>query len=154
MIWCIIGIGLFILAFVFNKLANICYNKYYDTGKDSYDTACDTLEGLGIGSFIISLLIIIGSLVLLILSHTYVAECEVQKAKDQHDAYITLLEENKDITVQNQLYKDIVAYNANIREKKYYNKSIWTNWFYCDGWDEIEEIEINNYNTQENDYEN
>lgn len=149
MIWCIIGVTLFILAFVFNKLGNICNDKYRDTGKYSYEKASDAFEGLCIGSFLISLIIIAVSSTLLAISHSYDAESEVQKAKDQHDVYVTLLEENKDITVQNQLYKDIVTYNADIRKKKHYSKSLWTNWFYAKGWDELEYIEINNYNTQE-----
>jgi hypothetical protein len=90
----------------------------------------------------------------LVISHTYAGKTEVQKAKDQHDAYVTLLEKNKDITIQNQLYKDIIEYNTTLRKKKHYSKSLWTNWFYAEGWDELEYIEINNCNTQENDYEN
>lgn len=79
------------------------------------------------------------------MSHTYAAKAEIQKAKDQHDAYIILLKENNNITVQNQLYKDIVEYNATLRKTKHYSKSLWTNWFYAEGWDELEYIEINNY---------
>lgn len=142
MIWCIIGVTLFILAFVFNKLGNICNDKYRDTEKNSYGEASDVFEVLCAGSLLISLIVIAISSTLLVMSHSYVAESEIQKAKEQHDAYVVLLEENKDITVQNQLYKDIVTYNAAIRKKKHYSKSLWTNWFYAKGWDEIEEIEI------------
>ena len=152
MIWCIIGITLFVLAFVLNKLDNICNDKYCDTGKYSYEKASDAFEGLCIGSFLISLIIIVVSSTLIVLSHSYAAKSEIQKAKDQHDAYVTLLEKNKDITVQNQLYKDIVVYNAYIRKNKHYSKSLWTNWFYAKGWDELEYIEINDY-TQEDIYE-
>lgn len=142
MIWCIIGVTLFILAFVFNKLGNICNDKYRDTEKNSYGEASDVFEGLCAGSLLISLIVITTSLTLLVMSHTYVAESEIQKAKDQHDAYVALLEENKYITFQNQLYKDIVEYNTTLRKKKHYSKSPWTNWFCAKGWDEIEEIEI------------
>lgn len=135
MIWCIIGITLFILAFVFNKLAVIC-------DKHSYVRATDVFEGLGIGSFFISLIVIAVSSIWLIVGHSYEGKSEIQKAKDRRDAYVTLLEENKDITVQNQLYKDIVEYNTTLRKKKHYSESPWTNWFYPDGWNEIEEIEI------------
>lgn len=135
MIWCIIGITLFILVFVFDKLAIIC-------DKHSYIRASDIFEGLEIGSFLISLIVIAVSSTLLVIPHTYVGKSAIQRAKDQHDAYIILLEENKDITVQNQLYKDIVEYNADLRRKKHYSKSLWTNWFYLDDWNEIEEIEI------------
>ena len=130
MIWCIIGITLFILAFVFNKLDNTYYTK------------TDIFEGLCIGSFFISFIVIAVSSIWLIVGHTYAEKVEIQKAKDQRDAYVTLLEENKDITVQNQLYKDIVEYNTTLRKKKHYSNSPWTNWFYPDGWDEIEYIEI------------
>ncbi len=142
MIWCIIGTTLFILAFVFNKLGNICNDKYRDTEKHSYGEASDVFEGLCAGSLLISLIIIAVSSTLLILSHSYVGKSAIQRAKDQHDVYIILLEENKDITIQNQLYKDIVEYNADLRRKKYCSKSLWTNWFYLDDWNEIEEIEI------------
>lgn len=130
MIWCIIGIILFVLAFVFNKLDNTYYIK------------TDVFEGLSIGSGLISLIIIAVTATLIVISNTYAGKNEVQKAKDQYDAYITLLEENKDITVQNQLYKDIVEYNTVLRQKKHYSKSLWTNWFYSDEWDELEYIEI------------
>lgn len=133
MIWCIIGVTLFILAFVFGKLDDIC------------NTETDVFEALCVGSLIISLIIIAISSVSIIMSHTYAAEAGIQKAKDQHDAYIMLLEENKDITVQNQLYKDIIEYNTTLRKTKHYRKSLWTNWFYAEGWDELEYIEINNY---------
>ena len=135
MIWCVVGITLFILAFVFDKLAVIC-------DKHSYIRASDVFEGLSIGSGLISLIIIAVTATLIILSHTYAEKSEIQKAKDQHDAYVMLLEENKGITVQNQLYKDIVEYNTTLRKKKHYSNSLWTNWFYPDGWNEIEEIEI------------
>ena len=147
MIWCIIGVTLFILAFVFNKLEDICNRKH------SYSKASDVFEWLCVGSLLISLIVIAISSTLLVMSHTYVAESEIQKAKEQHDAYVALLEENKDITVQNQLYKDIVEYNTNLRRKRHYSNSLWTNWFYAKGWNELEYIEINNYNTQENNYE-
>ena len=135
MIWCIIGITLFILTFVFNKLGVIC-------DKHSYIRASDVFEGLCIGSFLISLIVIAVSSALLVMPHTYAGKSAIQRAKDQHDAYIILLEENKDITMQNQLYKDIVDYNADLRRKKHCSKSLWTNWFYLDDWNEIEEIEI------------
>lgn len=130
MIWCIIGVTLFNLAFVFNKL------------DDTYSMKTDVFEGLCIGSFLISLVIIAVSSIWLIVGHTYAEKVEIQKAKDQRAAYVTLFEENKDITVQNQLYKDIVEYNTDLRKKKHYSNSLWTNWFYPDGWNEIEEIEI------------
>lgn len=130
MIWCIIGITLFILVFVFNKLDDI------------YGTKTEVFEGLCIGSLLISLIVIAVSSTLLVIPHTYTGKSAIQRAKDQHDAYIILLEENKDITIQNQLYKDIVDYNADLRRKKHCSKSLWTNWFYLDDWNEIEEIEI------------
>lgn len=129
MIWIITGITLFILAFVFNKF-------------DDYNVKTDAFEILFINSFFISLIIIGVSSICFVAGHSYVGKSELQKAKDQRDAYVTLLEENKDITVQNQLYKDIVEYNTTLRKKKHYSSSPWTNWFYPDGWDEIEYIEI------------
>lgn len=145
MIWCIIGITLFILAFVFNKLGNIYNNKYRNTKNDTCYKISSFFEGISIGSFLISLIIIAISSVSIIMSHSYAAKAGIQKAKDQHDAYIILLKENNNITVQNQLYKDIVEYNATLRKTKHYSKSLWTNWFYAEGWDELEYIEINNY---------
>lgn len=130
MIWCIIGITLFILAFVFNKLYNV------------YDYDVEIFEGLSIISFIISITIIAVTATLFVLSNSYAEKAEVQKFKDQHDAYVALLEENKDITVQNQLYKDIVEYNTTLRKKKHYSKSLWTNWFFSDGWNELEYIDL------------
>ena len=70
-----------------------------------------------------------------------------EKKKKKEDIpefrFITmLLKENKDVTVQNQLYKDIIKYNSKLRKNKHYSKSLWTNWFYPDGWDELEYIEI------------
>jgi hypothetical protein len=135
MIWCIIGITLFILAFIFTKLAVIC-------DKRSYIRASDIFEGLGVGSGLISLIIIAVTATLIVISHTYTGKSAIQRAKDQHDVYIILLEENKDITIQNQLYNDIVDYNADLRRKKHCSKSLWTNWFYLDDWNKIEEIEI------------
>ncbi len=147
MIWCIIGITLFVLTFVFNKLGNVCHDK-------AYDKASDVFEGLCISSALISIIIIAISSTLLVLSHSYTGKSAIQRAKEQHDAYIILLKENKDTTIQNQLYKDIITYNADLRRKKHCSKSLWTNWFYLDDWNEIEEIEINNYNAKENNYEN
>lgn len=142
MIWCIIGITLFILAFVFNKLEVVYRDKYRDTRKCSYIRASNVFGWLSIPSFLISLLIIILSSISIMFSHTYAGKSEIQEAKDQRDAYVTLLEENKNITVQNQLYKDIVEYNTTLRKNKHYSKSPWTNWFYNKDWNEIEEIEI------------
>ena len=142
MIWRIIGVTFFILTFVFNKLVIVYWDKYRDTRKYSYMKVSNVFDWLSVSSFLISLLIIILSSILIMYSHTYAGKAEIQKAKDQHDAYVTLLEENKDITVQNQLYKDIVEYNTDLRKNKHYSKSPWTNWFYLDDWNEIEEIEI------------
>lgn len=130
MLWYITGIVLFILAFVFNRLDDI------------YSAKTDVFEALRVIFFNISTIIIVVSSIWLIVGHTYAEKVEVQKAKDQCAAYVALLEENKDITVQNQLYKDIVEYNTTLRKKKHYSNSPWTNWFYPDGWDEIEYIEI------------
>ena len=58
MIWCLIGITLFILAFVFNKLEDIYLGKYRDTEKDSYGKASDVFDVLCAGSLIISLIVI------------------------------------------------------------------------------------------------
>lgn len=142
MIWCIIGVTLFILALIFNKLVIVYRDKYRDTRKRFYIKTRNIFDWLRIPFFLISLLIIGLSSISIIYSHTYTGKSEIQEAKDQHDAYVTLLEENKDITVQNQLYKDIVEYNTTLRKNKHYSKSPWTNWFYSDEWNEIEEIEI------------
>ncbi len=143
MILCIMGIGLFILAFVFGKLSDICNDRYRS---DVFGLLC-------ISFIIISIMVIAVCSTLIVIANTY-GKFEVEEAKDQRSVYVMLLEENKDITVQNQLYKDIVKYNSRIRKAKHYRNSLWTNWFYAKGWDELEYIEINNYNTQEKNYEN
>ena len=146
MIWCIIGVTLFILAVVFYNIAKICYNNELNDKKRIVTS--DFFETLSIISGIISF-IIIATCSVLILHANAGGKFEVEEARDRRNVYIMLLKENKDITVQNQLYKDIVTYNATIRKKKHYSKSLWTNWFYAKGWDELEYIEINNYNIQE-----
>lgn len=141
MIWCIIGIGLFILAFVFGKISKTLERKEHFRAEDIFVT-------LAIIFFIISIIVIAVCSTLIVIVNAY-GKFEVEEAKDQRSVYIMLLEENKDITVQNQLYKDIVKYNSKIRKAKHYRKSLWTNWFYAKGWEDLEYIEINNYNTQE-----
>lgn len=134
MIWCIIGITLFILGAVFCKISMILIDKEYTTMEDVFGF-------LGVGFFVISLIIIATCSTLIVIGNTC-GKFEVEEAKDQRSAYIMLLEENKDITVQNQLYKDIVKYNSKIRKAKHYRKSLWTNWFYSKEWEDLEYIEI------------
>lgn len=145
MIWCIIGITLFILAFVFGKISITLKRKEHFGAEEIFDT-------LSIIFFIISIVVITICSTLIIIANAY-GKFGVEEAKDQRSVYIMLLEENKDITVQNQLYKDIVKYNSKIRKAKHYCNSLWTNWFYAKGWEDLEYIEINNYNMQENNYE-
>ena len=145
MIWCIIGIGLFILSFVFGRIKITLRRKEHFGAEEIFDS-------LSIGFSIISIIVIAVCSTLIAIVNAY-GKFEVEEAKDQRSVYIMLLEENKDITVQNQLYKDIVKYNSKIRKAKHYRNSLWTNWFYAKGWNELEYIEINNYNTQENNYE-
>ena len=145
MIWCIIGITLFILAFVFGRISITLNRKEYFRAEETFET-------LAIVFFIISIIVIAVCSTLIAIVNAY-GKFEVEEAKDQRSVYIMLLEENKDITVQNQLYKDIVKYNSKIRKAKHYRNSLWTNWFYVKGWNELEYIEINNYNMQENNYE-
>ena len=134
MIWCIIGITLFILGAVFCKISMILIDKGYTTIEDVFGF-------LGVGFVVISLIIIATCSTLIVISHTC-GKFEVKEARDQRNAYVMLLKENKDVTVQNQLYKDIIKYNSKLRKNKHYSKSLWTNWFYPDGWDELEYIEI------------
>lgn len=134
MILCIIGITLFILGGVFCRISIILTDKGYTTIEDIFGF-------LGIGFFVISLIIIATCSTLIIISHTC-GKFEVKEARDQRSAYVMLLKENKNVIVQNQLYKDIVEYNTTLRKKKHYSNSPWTNWFYPDGWNEIEEIKI------------
>jgi len=145
MIWCIIGITLFILAFVFGKISKTLERKEHFRAEDVFGT-------LAIIFVIISITVITVCSTLIAIVNSC-GKFEVEEAKDQRSAYIMLLEENKDITVQNQLYKDIVKYNSKIRKAKHYRNSLWTNWFYAKGWEDLEYIEINNYNMQENNYE-
>lgn len=141
MIWCIIGITLFILAFVFDKISITLKRKEYFRAEETFDT-------LAIIFFIISIIVIAVCSALIVTAHTC-GKFVIEEAKDQHSTYVMLLKENKDITVQNQLYEDIVKYNSKIRKTKHYSKSLWTNWFYAKGWEDLEYIEINNYNMQE-----
>ena len=134
MIWCIIGIGLLILAFVFGKISITLKRKEYFRAEETFET-------LAIIFFIISIIVIAVCSTLIAIVNAY-GKFEVEEAKDQRSVYIMLLEENKDITVQNQLYKDIVKYNSKIRKAKHYRNSLWTNWFYAKGWEDLEYIEI------------
>lgn len=144
MIWCITGIGLFILSFVFGRIKITLRRKEHFGAEEIFDI-------LSIGFSIISIIIIGLCSALIVTGHTC-GKFVVEEAKDQYSSYIILLKENKDITVQNQLYKDIVKYNSKIRKAKHYSKSPWTNWFCPNGWEDLEYIEMNNY-TQEDIYE-
>lgn len=94
-----------------------------------------------IGFGIISIIVITVCSTLIVIVNAC-GKFEVEEAKDQRSAYVMLLEEDKDITVQNQLYKDIVKYNSKLRKNKHYRKSPWTNWFYAKDWENLEYIEI------------
>lgn len=142
MIWCFIGVGLFVLSFVFNKLDTKCFKKYLENHNKKYNTMHDIFEILTPIFCIVSIIIMAVVLTLTIIAHSLNGKFEIQKMQDQHDTYVKLLEDNKDITVQNQLYKDIVEYNCELRANKHYSESLWTNWFYADGWDKLEYIEI------------
>ena len=141
MIWCIIGIGLFILAFVFGSVSITLRRKKHFRAEDIFGS-------LAIFFFIISIILIATCSTLIGITNTC-GKFEVEEAKEQRSVYIMLLKENKDITIQNQLYKDIVKYNSKIRKNKHYRNSLWTNWFYAKGWNDLEYIETSNYNTQE-----
>ena len=142
MIWCFIGIGLFVLSFVFDKLDSECFDKYLENHNKMYGKMSDVFEILILVFRIVSIFIMAVVLILTIIAHSLYEKLEIQEMQDQHDAYAKLLEKNEDITVQNQLYKDIVEYNSELRKNKHYSESLWTNWFYADGWDKLEYIEI------------
>jgi hypothetical protein len=142
MIWGILGITFFILIFVFNKLETVYRKKYRETHNDTYYSAGESFGTLACASLIFSIIIIIPTSALFIMAHSYAEENRVQAMQDRHDAYVILLKENKDITVQNQLYKDIIEYNASLRKKKHYCNSLWTNLFFSKEWNDIEYIDI------------
>ena len=142
MIWCIIGIGLFILSFVFNKLEKICRNKYRKTDNEKYYSVAELFDGLTCASFIISIIIIAIISLLIVGNNCYFGTIEVQKAQEQHDMYIKLLEEDRDVIIQNQLYKDIVDYNIMVKKKKHLCNSLWTNWLVPEEWNKVECIDL------------
>ena len=142
MIWCIIGMGLFILSFVFNKLEKICRNKYRETDNEKYYSVAELFESSTCASFIISIFIIAITSLLIVETNSYFGTVEVQKAQEQHDMYIKLLEEDRDVIIQNQLYKDIVDYNIMVKKKKHYCNSLWTNWLVPEEWNKVECINL------------
>lgn len=142
MIWCFIGIGLFVLSFVFDKMESKCFKKYLENHDKMYGKISDIFEYLTPFFRIMSIIVMSVFLIGIIISHSSIGKLEIQDMQDRHDAYVKLLEDNKDITVQNQLYKDIVEYNSELRKNKHYSESLWTNWFYAEGWDKLEYIEI------------
>lgn len=142
MIWCIIGIGLFILSFVFNKLEKICRNKYRKTDNEKYYSVAELFDGLTCASFIVSIIIIAITSLLIVGTNSYFGTIGVQKAQEQHDMYIKLLEEDRDVIIQNQLYKDIVDYNIMVKKEKHLCNSLWTNWLVPEEWNKVECIDL------------
>ena len=142
MIWCIIGIGLFILSFVFTKLEKICRNKYRKTDIEKYYSVAELFDSLTCASFIISIIIIAITSLFIVGTNSYFGTIEVQKAQEQHDMYIKLLEEDRDVIIQNQLYKDIVDYNIMVKKKKHFCNSLWTNWLVPEEWNKVECIDL------------
>lgn len=141
MIWTLIGIGLFVLSFVCIWIAYKAEKKYCETGENKYDTIDDVCGVIGVGSFIFSLFILAFCTVGIIMTHTYSGTSEVLEMKEKHDALVAAQQEEKPVTVQNQLYTDIAEYNSKLRKEKHWANSPWTNWMYPKGYNDLEYIE-------------
>lgn len=99
------------------------------------------IEGFTIISFLFSA-IILGVSLILFSVRFFCEDLNIQEAQDKYNFYTVLLEENKDVIIQNQLYNDIIEYNSLIRHNKHYSESLWTNCFYSEKWEEMKEIEL------------
>lgn len=141
MIWTLIGIGLFVLSFVCLWIAYKAEKKYRKTGENKYDTIDDVCSYIGVGLFIFSLFILAVWISTIILAHTYSGKSNVIKMKEKHDALVAAQQEETPVTAQNQLYTDIAEYNSDLRNKKHWANSPWTNWMYPKGYNDLEYIE-------------
>lgn len=130
MIWTLIGIGLSILGLVCGFIEK----------KSKYQH--DVLEGIGIlSSFIGFILSAICLTIIVITQCTYIGIKEKEEIVGEYNALIRTLEESKDTTIRNDLYKDIEHYNVKVRAKQHSAESLWTNWFYKGDWSDLKEIE-------------
>ena len=89
-------------------------------------------------SFCVSVLLIVS----IVSAHTYSGYSKKETFKERRESLIMALEEENNITINNQLYKDIQEYNTELRETKHWSNSFWTNWFYYDNYSDIEYIVI------------
>ncbi len=128
MIWIGIGIILFIFSIIVIKI-------------EKYKAINCWIEGFTIISFLFSIIILSVSLILILIRFSR-EELDIQEAQDKYSFYTNLLEEDKDVIVQNQLYNDIIEYNDLVRSNKHYSESLWTNWFLSEKWREMKEIEL------------
>lgn len=141
MIWTLIGIGSFVLSFVCIWIAYKAENKYCETREDKYDTIDNVCGVIGVVSFLFSLFILAVCIIAIILAHTYSGKSDVMEMKEKHDALVAAQQEEIPVTIQNQLYTDIAKYNSDLRNKKHWVNSPWTNWMYSEGYNDLKYIE-------------
>ena len=106
-------------------------------------TFCDSLQAACSALAIVLAVFLIGC-GLAIFINQITAGKEKAKFEERRKAIewrIDQLQNDKNLLVNGGVYQDIVDYNNDLREYKFYGQSFWTNWFISKGLDEFDYIE-------------
>lgn len=140
MIWTLILIIGIALGIVLIRVSYRARALYFDTRINKYDTIGYVCSVLGVSMILLNSAVLSLCIIGIIMAHTYSGKSDVLAMKERHDALVAAQQEETPITVQNQLYADIAKYNSDLRNQKHWANSLWTNWMYSKGYNDLEYI--------------
>jgi len=76
-------------------------------------------------------------------AQSWCGEYDKQKLLNRYEMLVELKAQNKDTTIQNNLFNDIYEYNQEVIMHRHWASSSWTNWYYCDDYSDVPLIKIN-----------
>lgn len=158
MIWFIIATILLVLSVGYMIFTSIQYKRWdrkakeamkdknitYSTcrsianHRDRWETSGLVL-GLTIGIIVCSILFVY---IPIVVAQSWFGKNDKQELLNRYEMLVELKAQEKDITVQNKLFKDIHEYNQEVILHRHLASSSWTNWYYCDDYSDVPLIKI------------
>lgn len=158
MIWFIIATTLSVLSVGYLILAPIQYKRWdkkVEKACKDKSVTCSTYRsiarhrdrwessglvlGLTISIIVFSILLVY---IPIVVAQSWFGKNDKQELLNRYEMLVELKAQEKDITVQNKLFKDIHEYNQEVILHRHLASSSWTNWYYCDDYSDVPLIKI------------
>lgn len=160
MIWFIIATTLLVLSIGCTILSSTQYKRWdkkAQKAKTDNSVTCSTFLSIvehrerwewSELALYFSIIITVCSVLLvyvpILCAHSWCGKYKKQELLNRYNMLVELKAQEKNITIQNDLFDKIYDYNQEVIMNHHRASSSWTNWYYCDDYSDVPLIEINN----------